>query len=56
MVYAAAVLLLLGKGWLGGLLKDVGTAAEAAPAKELEQPSPEEASAALPDNTPPPTI
>jgi len=56
VVYAAAVLLLLGRGWLGGLLKDVGTAAEEAPAKEIEQPSPEEASAALPDNTPPPAI
>jgi len=56
VVYAAAVLLLLGRGWLAGLLKDVGTAAEEAPAKEIEQPSPEEASAALPDNTPPPAI
>jgi putative peptidoglycan lipid II flippase len=55
-VYVAAVLLLLGRGWLSSLLKDVGTAAEEAPAKEIEQPSPEEASAALPDNPPPPAI
>ena len=46
----AVVLLLLGRGWLGGLLKDVGTAADAAPATTLEQPSADEASAALPDN------
>jgi putative peptidoglycan lipid II flippase len=56
VVYAAAVLALLGRSWLGTILKDVGTAAEEAPAKEIEQPSPEEASAALPDNPPPPAI
>ncbi len=55
-VYAIAILLLLGRGWLAHLLKDVGTAAEEAPAKAIEQPSPEEVSASLLDNTPPPAI
>jgi putative peptidoglycan lipid II flippase len=55
-VYAIAILLLLGRGWLSHLLKDVSTAADEAPAKAIEQPSPEEVSASLPDNTPPPTI
>jgi len=50
------VLLLLGPGWLGTLLKDVGAAADAPPSKTLEQPSAIEASAALPDDQPPPTI
>ena len=31
IVYALAVLLLLGRGWLGSLLKEVGTAADAPP-------------------------
>ena len=56
IVYGLVVLLLLGPGWLGTLLKDVGAAADAPPSKTLEQPSATEASAALPDDQPPPTI
>jgi len=55
-VYIALVLLLLGKGWLQNLLKDVGTAVEAPQPKLLPPPDPTEASAALPDNQPPPTL
>jgi len=53
-IYALAVFLLLGRGWLGSLLKDVGSAAEAPAA--LEKPDPLQDSAALPDNTPPPNV
>jgi putative peptidoglycan lipid II flippase len=56
IVYVVLVLLLLGRGWLQNLFKDVGTAAEAPQLKLLEPPDPTEASAALPDNTPPPTV
>jgi putative peptidoglycan lipid II flippase len=56
IVYALAVLLLLGRGWLRTLLKDVGSAAEAPPRRELETPDPMQDSAALPDNTPPPNV
>jgi len=56
IVYVALVLLLLGRGWLQNLFKDVGTAAEARQLKLLEPPDPTEASAALPDNPPPPTV
>jgi putative peptidoglycan lipid II flippase len=56
IVYVALVLLLLGRGWLQNLFKDVGTAAEAPQLKLLEPPDPTEASAALPDNPPPPTV
>ena len=56
VLYGLAVLVLLGRGWLGTLLKEVESAAEAPPSKTLEQPSATEASAALPDNQPPPTI
>ena len=55
IVYAATVLLLLGRGWLATLFKDVGTAADAPPSKTPQPPDPTSASAALPDNTPPPT-
>ena len=41
---------------LGDSLKDVATAAEAPQPKMLEPPDPTEASAALPDNQPPPTV
>jgi hypothetical protein len=50
------VLLLLGRGWLTGLLKDVSMAAETPPPKELPPPDPTAASRALPDNTPPPNV
>jgi putative peptidoglycan lipid II flippase len=56
VIYAVAVLLLLGRGWLRTLLKDVGTAAEAPPPLQLENPDPMQDSAALPDNTPPPNV
>jgi len=56
IVYVALVLLLLGRGWLQNLLKDVGTAAEVRELKLLGPPDPTEASAALPDNPPPPTV
>lgn len=56
IVYVVLVLLLLGRGWLQNLFKDVGTAAEAPQLKLLEPPDPTEASAALPDNPPPPTV
>jgi putative peptidoglycan lipid II flippase len=49
VVYIALVMLLLGRGWLQNLFKDVGTAAEAPPVKLLAPPDPTEASAALPD-------
>jgi putative peptidoglycan lipid II flippase len=55
-VYVLAVYLLLGRGWFGSLLKDVGTAAEAPPPKMPDEPDPTAASAALPDNTPTPTL
>ena len=56
IVYAATVLLLLGRGWVATLFKDVDTAADAPPSKTLQPPDPTSASAALPDNTPPPTV
>jgi putative peptidoglycan lipid II flippase len=56
IVYALMVLLLLGRGWLGSLLKDVGTAADAPPPKTPQPPDPTSASSSLPDSTPPPTI
>ena len=56
IVYVVLVLLLLGRGWLQNLFKDVATVAEAPQPKMLEPPDPTEASAALPDNQPPPTV
>jgi putative peptidoglycan lipid II flippase len=53
-VYGLAVLLLLGRGWLAGLMKDVSTAADK-PEPPLP-PDPTAASRALPDNTPPPNV
>ncbi len=38
IVYALAVLLLLGRGWLNSLLRDVGTAAEAPPPRNSRRP------------------
>ena len=56
IIYALAVLLLLGRGWLASLLKDVGTAADAPSSKTPQPPDPTSASSSLPDNTPPPTV
>ena len=56
IVYAATVLLLLGRDWLATLFKDVGTAADTPPSKTLQPPDPTSASAALPDSTPPPNV
>ena len=56
IVYALTVLLLLGRGWLASLLKDVGTAADAPPSKTPQPPDPTSSSSSLPDNTPPPTV
>lgn len=54
LVYAIAVVLLLGRGWFGSLLKDVASGADK-PAPP-SPPDPTGASAALPDNSPPPTV
>jgi hypothetical protein len=56
LVYAGAVWLLLGRGWLRSLLQDVGSAADKPAKAELEQPDPLQDSAALPDNPPPPNV
>ena len=53
-VYALAVLLLLGRPWLNGLLREVTVAAETKAPPDLEQTDPTDDSAALPDNEPPP--
>jgi len=56
VVYIALVVLLLGRGWLQNLFKDVGSAADAPSPKTPETPDPTAASAALPDDQPPPTV
>lgn len=56
VVYITLVVLLLGRGWLQNLFKDVGTAADAPSPKTPETPDPTAASAALPDDQPPPTV
>jgi putative peptidoglycan lipid II flippase len=56
LIYAVAVWLLLGRGWLRSLLHDVGSAADKSAKATLEQPDPLQDSAALPDNTPPPNV
>jgi putative peptidoglycan lipid II flippase len=56
IVYGLTVLLLLGRSWFLSLLKDVGTAADAPPAKTPQPPDPTSSSSSLPDNTPPPTV
>ena len=56
IIYALAVLLLLGRGWLALLLKDVGTAADAPASKTPQPPDPTSASSSLPDSTPPATV
>jgi putative peptidoglycan lipid II flippase len=55
-LYAAVVLLLLGRIWFRTLFKDVGEAADAPAPKAPETPDPMQDSAALPDNTPPPNV
>lgn len=54
VVYALAVLLLLGLPWLKGLLREVSIAADTKAPPDLDQPDPTDDSAALPDNEPPP--
>src|SRR5262245_57906271 len=54
MVYALAVLLLLGRPWLNSLLREVTVAADTKAPPDLEQPDPTDDSAMLPDNEPPP--
>jgi len=56
LIYALMVLLLLGRGWLASLLKDIGTAANAPASKTPQPPDPTSSSSSLPDNTPPPTV
>jgi putative peptidoglycan lipid II flippase len=56
VVYIALVVLLLGRGWLQNLFKDVGSAADAPSPKTPETPDPTAASAALPDDQPPPSV
>ena len=53
-VYGLAVFLLLGRGWLNGLLREVTAAADTPAPAELEQSDPTDDSAQLPDNEPPP--
>ena len=54
VVYAIAVLLLLGRPWLNGLLREVTVAADTKAPPDLEQPDLTDDSAVLPDNEPPP--
>jgi putative peptidoglycan lipid II flippase len=54
VVYALAVLLLLGRPWLNSLLREVTVAADTKARPDLEQPDPTDDSAVLPDNEPPP--
>ncbi len=53
-VYGLAVLLLLGRPWLRGLLREVTVAADTKAPADLEQADPTDDSAVLPDNEPPP--
>jgi putative peptidoglycan lipid II flippase len=56
IVYGLAVLLLLGRPWLKGLLREVAVAADTKASPGLDQPDPTDDSAALPDNEPPPKV
>jgi putative peptidoglycan lipid II flippase len=56
IVYGLAVLLLLGRPWLKGLLREVAVAADTKAPPDLDQPDPTDDSAALPDNEPPPKV
>ena len=49
-------LLLLGRPWLKGLLREVTVAADTKAPPDLDQPDPTDDSAALPDNEPPPKV
>jgi len=55
-LYLLLVSLLLGRGWLRTLFKDVGAAADVSTPQGLEKPDPMQDSAALPDTTPPPNL
>ena len=54
VIYGLAVLLLLGRPWLRGLLREVTVAAATKAPPALEQTDPTDDSADLPDNEPPP--
>ena len=54
VVYALAVLLLLGRPWLNSLLREVTVAADTKAPPDLEQPDLTDDSAVLPGNEPPP--
>jgi putative peptidoglycan lipid II flippase len=54
VVYALAVLLLLGRTWLRGLLREVTVAAATKAPPSLDRTDPTDDSADLPDNEPPP--
>ncbi|MGV1015188.1 MAG: murein biosynthesis integral membrane protein MurJ, partial [Methyloceanibacter sp.] len=54
IVYALAVLVLLGRKWLKGLLSEVAVIADTPVPPDLEHPDPIDDSEALPDNEPPP--
>ncbi|HYJ59481.1 MAG TPA: murein biosynthesis integral membrane protein MurJ [Methyloceanibacter sp.] len=56
IVYGLAVLLLLGRPWLKGLLREVAVAADTKASPGLDPPDPTDDSAALPDNEPPPKV
>ncbi|MGH6866585.1 MAG: murein biosynthesis integral membrane protein MurJ [Methyloceanibacter sp.] len=53
-LYFALVLVLLGRRWFMGLLREVSIAADTKAPPDLEQADPTDDSAALPDNEPPP--
>lgn len=56
LVYGVTVLLLLGRPWLMGLLREVSVAADKPPLPLTEPQDPTDDSAALPDNDPPPKV
>jgi putative peptidoglycan lipid II flippase len=56
IVYGALIFALLGRSWLRHLLKEVGEAADMPGPPGVDQPDPLQASAALPDTEPPPTL
>lgn len=56
LIYGLLVFVLLGRGWLLSLVKEVSVAAETAGPPDLEQADPTDDSAALPDNEPPPKV
>jgi putative peptidoglycan lipid II flippase len=56
IVYSLAILLLLGRPWIRGLLREVTVAADAPPPPPTTPQDPTDDSAALPDNEPPPKV